>query len=396
MIDLDYCDLLIIGAGASGLYLAGLIKAFLPDLKFVIADRNVKAGKKLAVTGNGRCNLTNLSLDPGLYNSDDKDKVLNIIDSHDPEASIAFFEKELGLKTRCKGDLVYPFSLKSKSVIDALTFYCEDNLKLGTNISNLRKDGDIFIASSEEDLISASKVAVCTGGCSYKNTGSDGSFFPVLSSLLGNSSIESLRPVLIPLICSDKDLKELSGFRFECKVSLENNGEIIKTEEGEILFTDYGISGICIMQLSRYIRNGRNNVLIDLSDPETDEVIKDSIKRFSGRTPGKALAGILPEPLTGLILRRINSHSLMKDRDIDLFIDMLHNLRINISSVKEADMAQVTRGGIRLSSLDDHLMTKIDGLYVAGEAANVDGPCGGYNLQWAWSSAYAVFGGIKG
>ena len=395
MTDLDYCDLLIIGAGASGLYLTSLIKAYIPDMKVITVDRNDKAGKKLAITGNGRCNLTNLSLDPDLYCSDDRDKVKRLIRSHGPEAAIDFFEKQLGLKTRSKGDLIYPFSLKSKSVIDSLTLFCEDSLRLGVRIKSLRKEADLFIAEAGNVSFGASKVAVCTGGCSYKNTGSDGSFFSVLYSMLDKSSFEAPRPVLIPLISSDKDIRDLSGFRFECKVSLENNGKILKSEEGEILFTDYGISGICVMQLSRYISKGRNVVLADLSDPDTDEVIRSSLKKFPERPAAKALAGILPEPLTKIVLKRIDRSSLTEDHDIDLFVNILHNLRINITSTKEADMAQVTRGGIKLSYLDDHLMTPVKGLYLAGEAVNTDGPCGGYNLQWAWSSAYAVFGGIK-
>ena len=388
-------DLAIIGAGSSGLYLACVCHSLVPDMNIVILDSNPKLGRKLAITGNGRCNLTNNTLNIDEYFTDDPDKLKAVIGAHDQYASISFFENELGLDTKDKGELVYPSTFKSASVIDAMRLYLQDvDIRLDSKVLGIRKE-DNFILKTSASEITSKKVAVCTGGCSYKVTGSDGNFFKVLGSLIPKERFTAVNPALVSLVSSDKDIRDLSGQRFECTVTLENNGNKIKTETGEMLFTDYGISGICVMQLSRFLKPGKNVVVADLTD--SDEHIRKCIEKFNDRKIEDALAGVLPRELTRIALKRLSKDQLRNDSDVKRFLDLLHNFRIIISVTNGFDNAQVTRGGLKLSALDEHLQSlDVPGLFVAGEAVNVDGPCGGYNLQWAWSSAYAVAKGVIG
>ena len=203
-------------------------------------------------------------------------------------------------------------------------------------------------------------------------------------------SFVPISPSLVQLKTSDRDLKVLSGYRFNCSIRLVCNGDEKASETGELLFTDYGISGICTMQLSRYLETGKNTVVVDFIGRDED-IIRSCIANFSERSTRDALAGVLPGVLTDIVLKRIGVKKLISKNEIDKFIDELHDFSINISGTNGLDNAQVTRGGVKLSCLDENLQSKlVRGLYVCGEVINVDGPCGGYNLQWAWSSSVIV------
>ncbi|MBO7448786.1 MAG: aminoacetone oxidase family FAD-binding enzyme [Clostridiales bacterium] len=387
-------DAIIIGAGSSGLMCAARLK-FLGIKNILLLDSNSKVGKKLAITGNGRCNLTNTEIDPKNYYSDSSLIIDEIFGKYPVTDTLSFFEKEMGLKTINKEGLVYPITLKSSSVIDVLRFYLDDiDIKLNSKVKYIVKSDDLFEIKTADDSYNSKYLVIATGGCSYPNTGSDGSGFKLLNCMIPKEDFAPVRPVLVQLCSSDRDLKRLSGYRFASKVMLENDGKITASEKGELLFTDYGISGICIMQLSRYIKEGKNTVIVDLIDNEDD--IRERILKFPKRETKDALIGILPDVLTEVILKRLNCKKITTESEIKRFINELHNFRIKISGTQNFDNAQVTRGGVMLTCLSSSLETRVKGLYVIGEAVNVDGPCGGYNLQWAWSSAFAVADAIKG
>lgn len=387
-------DTIIIGAGSSGLMCAARLVCDGMD-NVLLLDSNPKAGKKLAITGNGRCNLTNLSLDKDLYFSDDKDRLYKVLSYFGVDETINFFEKELGLKTVSKDELVYPVTLKSSSVIDVLRFYISKiDIEYELKVDKVSQDAEGYTVFAGEKSFEGRNVVFATGGMSYPKTGSDGNGYRLLSRFFNKEEFTAVTPSLVQLKTSDRDLKSLSGFRFNSRVSLISDDETKATEVGELLFTDYGISGICVMQLSRHLTNGRNKVVIDLL--VDDEAICDSLRRFSHRSVPDALIGILPSELTKTVLKRLGTSELKDPSVIRRFIRMLHEFTVNISGTNGFDNSQVTRGGLNLNALDDELQSREHkGLYVCGEVLNVDGPCGGYNLQWAWSSAVVVADSIK-
>ncbi len=386
-------DVIIIGAGSSGLMCAAkLISSGITDL--LLFDSNTKPGRKLKMTGNGRCNLTNLDLDTKLYFTDDRERLDRILSRFTVIDTIDFFEKTLGLKTVHKDELVYPRELKSTAVIDVMRLFIPERcFALDSKVKEIRREDSRFIVVSDKEYI-ASNIVFATGGMSYPVTGSDGSGYKLLASLLDKDLFVPVSPSLVQLRSSDRDIKRLSGSRFNCRISLTCNGNFKAEEKGELLFTDYGISGICTMQLSRYLEQGRNIITVDFLENDED-IIRSCIERFSERETCDALAGVIDGVLTNIVLKRIGIKKLVKRSDIDRFIEELHNFEISISGTNGLDNAQVTRGGLKLGCLDDDLQSKdIPGLFVCGEVINVDGPCGGYNLQWAWSSAFSVSSGI--
>lgn len=382
-------DAVIIGAGSAGLMCAArLVSNGVKN--FVVLDSNSKPGKKLAVTGNGRCNLTNLELEKDLYYTDDHKLLDSVISRFTVIDTINFFEKTLGLKTVNKDELVYPRELKSSAVIDVLRLYIPlECFVFDSKVTSIRKEDDYFVVEADREYRS-SNIVIATGGRSYVNTGSDGSGYKLLASLVPQDCFVPISPSLVQLKTSDRDLKALTGYRFSCTITLVCNGDEKACETGELLFTDYGISGICTMQLSRYLESGKNTIVVDFLDKDED-IIRSCIENFPERDTRDALAGVLPGVLTDIVLKRIGVKELVSNNEIDRFISELHEFGINISGTNGLDNAQVTRGGLKLSSLDENLQNKlIKGLYVCGEVVNVDGPCGGYNLQWAWSSSVIV------
>lgn len=406
----DY-DALIIGAGSAGLMCASRLcfyaKKSSNNIKVGLIDSNNKIGRKLAITGNGRCNLTNTILDSSKYNSDNKSSVDAIISSFNVSDTLDYFEHELGLITTCKDNLVYPITLKSSSVIDCFKSYLEDNeveFIYDTKVTSILKHDNVFEVKTSGKVLTSKNVIVATGGCSYRNTGSDGSGYRLLSGFVNKSNFSPVRPSLIQLVSNDKSLSMLSGIRMPANVELFSEDQLIHSERGELLFTDNGISGICVMQLSRFVSNGKYVVVADLMPDFSENIVNNRITElisdFSNRRVTDSLAGLLLKPVTEVILKKMNisSDTLAKDLPSGSALRIAKHIkefRITISGTEDFDKAQVTTGGLNLNSMNEYLEVKsVSGLYACGEVLNVDGPCGGYNLQWAWSSADSVARGI--
>lgn len=401
-------DVLIVGAGSAGLMCAARLCHYSKNahnsIKIAIIDSNSKIGRKLTITGNGRCNITNSDIDCSLFNSDNAEFVNSVYSEFDSNMTMDFFTNELGLFLTKKNSLVYPYSLKSSSVIDSLRKYLCDNdvdFILDSKVIKITKE-DCFTIYTDGMNYTANNVVIATGGSSYKITGSDGSGYRLLASFLSRKDFTPVRPSLIQLTSNDSDIKSLSGSRFNCKLSLIKDNSEISKEDGELLFTDTGISGICVMQLSRFLTNGRYYVNVDFLPEYSEEYltkyIKDCFDRFQNRLIVDALSGILLPGLIEIVLKR-NGISLSKSSGdssslISKIVKTLKCFRISISGTEDFDKAQVTSGGLNLCDLSSNLETRINGLYACGEVLNVDGPCGGYNLQWAWSSADAVARGV--
>ena len=377
----------IIGAGASGLMCAAsLASSGISNIALV--ERNPKVGKKLLMTGNGRCNVTNLKASTADYHTDDTDKLDRILNRFGISFTMNFFKDVLMVRLTEKGDLVYPGTFKSSTVLDALRYYCEDH---GVHFITDKKTDSLDPNKLSDYGIDADYYVLAMGGASYPETGSDGGSYKIINSLIhDNSAFESLSPALVQLKSSDRDIRILSGTRAQVKVRLIADREELGSEEGEILFTDYGISGICIMQLSsiynrRKMKGIREAYLtVDfLPEMTEEEVCREVNKRLNTASDRSEAV-----KLSGLVQRNIAEVICGRHGDI---ASSLKDFRITLSGSMDFDKAQITTGGLKLSVLNETLsLINNDRYYVIGETVNVDGPCGGYNLQWAWSSAFAA------
>ncbi len=387
----DTHDVIIIGAGASGLMCAGAINRFDPSLNVLVIEKNNKPGKKLLATGNGRCNFTNLDIRTAHYHTDDERKLAKILHTYGSDPMISFFEEYLGIISACKGDLVYPITYQSRTVCDALLRACSKTEFLyDTPVVSVVKEGPHYLVNG---VYKARNIVFASGGVSFPQSGSDGSLFAVIRDLAGEGSFESPVPSLVPLKSSDKDIKALSGLRQECAVKLDDH-----VEQGEIQFTDYGVSGICVMQLSGiYNRKIASGIKIDhlsadlipsMDRKQKIRTISSLISNFKDLPAADALSGLLKKPIAECVVKRSDG----SPGDIARVID---DFRITLTGSLGFDNSQVTSGGLRLKAVNDGLEIKRSpGAYVCGEALNVDGLCGGYNLHFAWSSALIAAGAI--
>lgn len=404
-------DVLIIGAGSAGLMCASRLcfykKKYAKDMRIGVVDSNSKIGRKLAITGNGRCNLTNLELDSSLFASDDLSKVESIISSFNVEDTLDYFSSELGLLTISKNELVYPITNKSSSVIDCFRNYLADNqvdIIFDSKVIGCDYIDDTYLVKTGSATYKTKNLVIATGGASYKMTGSDGSGYKLMNKFVSRDKFSQIKPSLVQLVSNDTDIKVLSGTRINCEVQLFENNDSVAVEQGELLFTDSGVSGICIMQLSRYLNKGRYYVLVDMFPELSTEFLTkylfDLREMFADRSVSDALSGIILKPITEVILNRLNIKltdriSALNDSSINRLAGQLKSFRIMIAGTEDLDKAQVTSGGLNLGALSTELeVNGYNGLYACGEILNVDGPCGGYNLQWAWSSADSVARGV--
>lgn len=385
-------DVIIIGAGAAGLMCAAALYNENPSFKVLIIDRNNKPGRKLLATGNGRCNFTNLNIKSSCYNTDDERKLSTILHVFDSSKIIDFFNKKIGVIADYKNDLVYPITYQSKTVTDALAASASSaRFELNTEVTSVVRDDMDYVVNG---CYRAYNIVFACGGVSLPDSGSNGSLYPVIKGLSGADSFEKLLPSLVPLKTSDKDLKKLTGIRQECIVSMDG-----LTEEGEILFTDYGVSGICIMQLSghynRALASGKKipSLSVDLI-PKMDKdkkliVVEDLLRRFKDRGPVDALSGLIKKPLAEVVIGRSDGTSADIAR-------ILGDFKISLAGSLGFNNAQVTSGGLKLKNVTNGLeIINSPGAYVCGEALNVDGLCGGFNLHWAWASALTVASAIS-
>lgn len=386
----DNFDICIIGGGASGLMCAAYLYSLNSSFKVAIIERNERVGKKLLATGNGRCNFENLSCVASDYYSDDSSKLKNILEEYDVKGVLSFFENSLGVVFDNNDDLVYPITYKATTILDSLRFYLDKITTINEIVNDVKVEDELYVING---TYSCKYLVFSCGGASAPSTGSDGSLFKVVSKLAGKDSFTRIYPALVPFKTSDKDLKVLSGQRIKCKATLEDY-----KEEGELLFTDYGVSGILIMQLSRryyeLISAGKKPSCIDvdlfpkLSLKEKEDVVSKLLSSFPNRSEVQALTGLLNRQMAEVVLKRSGK----TPSDIAF---TLHNFRINIVGTLGFDNSQVTRGGLKLTYVNDNLeLNNSRRCFACGELLNVDGPCGGYNLNWAWASAMKVASSI--
>lgn len=402
-------DIIIIGGGASGLTAAIIAKDLGKDV--AIIEGTDRIGKKILTTGNGRCNISNSTIAfpyKTYHSTSDNNFFTTCLNNFSVEDSKNFF-LSLGLPIiELEKGKLYPQSLQASSVVDIFRLAIEEKeipLYTDCKIKTIHKKKNFILSTNNEEFpsLSCRKLILACGGKSATKTGSDGSGYK-LAKELGHSIIEPL-PGIVQLKLDYPYLKALSGIKFEGKASLIVDDKIVREDKGEILFTDYGISGPPILQLSseasrNLYKHKKVEISVDmmpeLSFDEVDNFIQGHLGMFSYRSISSSLIGVINKKLIPILLKDIGIQSIHTPcYDLDwkyksLLAQRLKKWTFKCSDTNGFNAAQVTVGGINLKEVNPNTLESniVENLYFCGEILDVTGDCGGFNLQWAWSSGY--------
>lgn len=407
-------NVIIVGAGASGMMAAINIKKSNKNIDVKILEHQDKAGRKLLATGNGRCNLTNKKMNIECFRSHDLDRIESWLKKCDTDRVIDFFG-ELGMICTDKNGYVYPNSYQASTVNDTLIMACKEygvEILYDVHVIDAQKtlEGKYEILSSvgyEEDNIRKKKrvtytadvLVLATGSKAYSVLGSDGSGYGIAKNL-GLKMYPSV-PALTSLKCKETVYKKGAGVRCQAKIELYVDHERMAEDTGELQLTEYGISGIPVFQVSRYASYGLNDgckvhVNIDFMPDYTEEQVESFFNSRKDVSIYRVLCGMLNSKLVSMLLAylRIDEGIRVSALTNKEFVDVLKAVKSFYSVVIETNdfsQAQVCAGGIKLSEVDDTFQTvKYPDLYITGELLDVDGICGGYNLHWAWLTGIIV------
>lgn len=394
---------IVIGAGASGLMSA--ISAAQNNADVTILEHTDRLGKKILATGNGKCNITNYYQTAKCYRSDNEEFPWQIIQQFDYLKTLDFFE-DLGLLLKEKNGYVYPNSEQAVSVVDALIMKVKElkiNVVKEIVIKDIKKVKDKIQINTSQGEYAADRVIIATGSKAAENTGSDGSGY-VLAKKLGHNIIEPL-PALVQLRCEGSFFKQAAGVRCEGLIQVYQGKQLIAKDCGELQLTDYGVSGIPTFQVSRYISKAlfqkeKIEVVIDFMPKMTKKEFQvffvKRCEKFKNRNLEEFFSGVLNKKLVLAIIKKAHLSpdiivSKLSDKHIDALIKEIKEFKLNVTGTNSFDKAQVCRGGIDTRELTENMESKIyKNIFFAGEIVDVDGICGGYNLQWAWSSGYVA------
>lgn len=388
---------IVIGGGASGLMAATQCHKEGSDV--TILERNTKLGKKILATGNGRCNFTNVDATELHYNH--PYFVKPVFEQMSPKKTLAYFE-ELGIipKVEAEGK-TYPLSEQASSIVDVLVYEIE---RLGIHVVyeakviHIEKNNTFKITLENNQVYEADRVILATGGMAMPKSGSDGIGYSLATSL--GHQMTPIFPALVKLELDSPHLKALDGVKFPGTVELIHDGVSVQSEFDDVLFTRYGISGPTILQLSRKanaLLQDNKQVWIKVclvNGPDKREVAK-RFSQLADKEVEMSLVGLINKRIIHPLLKELNitPHILVKNlakSDLNHMINLLFDWRFKVIGSKDFDDAQVTAGGIVISDVNPQTLEskKVKGLYFCGEILDIDGLCGGYNLQWAWSSGY--------
>ena len=394
-------EIAVIGGGASGLMAA--ITAKKSGKEVIILERKDRILKKVLITGNGRCNITNVNANISNYFGKNISSVENILNRFTPHDTMDFFN-ELGIvcneENRGK---VYPLSGQASSVVDALRFEAEKlGIKIETEfyVRKIEKDGFKFkIYSEDKKKIEAGRVILAAGGQSYPELGSNGSGFELAKEL--GHSVTKLSPSIVQLKTEKNQVKGLQGIKTDVAVTAYGDNKKICTYDGELLFTDYGISGNVVFNISFVMPLYKNvEFEIDFMEKfdynELYEMLKERKRILSHLTMENYFNGMINKKLGQFLSKVSGIEKLSKpvkdlnDSDIRKLCTVLKKYRVKILETTGFKNAQVTAGGVSLDEVNTETLESkiVKGLYFSGEVLDVYGECGGFNLQWAWASGH--------
>ncbi len=390
-------EIIIIGGGAAGLMAAICAKEENEKARVTVLEANERVGKKLLSTGNGRCNLTNAFATAADYAPA---RVEGVFAQLPPEKVMEKFAC-MGLVCRQEGEgRVYPMSDAASSVLDALRLTAAHLgvvERTGFAVEAVRRKGDVFhVLATDGRMVKGDGLILTTGGqAASKFTG-----YGIAKSL--GHGVTELMPALLPVKTDGQGIKGLNGVRVKCAASLLADGKAVHREEGEVLFKDFGLSGVAVFQLSRVLARctGKCVIELDLLPGMTEEACEaflfDRADALGWRETEAFFLGMFHKNVAGNLMRMAGiGNGKVEDVSVSQLKKLARTLKHwqhNVTGVQGFQQAQVTVGGVPMGEVDGvTLESKVcRGLYLAGEALDVDGPCGGYNLQWAWASGYAA------
>ena len=393
----------IIGAGASGVFAALILKQNYIDT--TVIERNANALKKIYATGNGRCNFTNRNVSYKNYHGENPKFTISVIKKFDNYDVIEFFN-DMGIpEVELENGKIFPKSLQASSIVKqmmCLANHLEVEFIFDSFVDDVRKNGNVFEVKSNDSIYKFDYLIVACGSKAYKKSGSDGNGY-ILMKKLGHNIVKT-HPGIVQLRLNGDSFKKMSGTKFKANAKLVVDGKEIFEFYHDVLFTDYGISGPTILQLSGEAIRAKNKGLdvkirIDTVDLDENKLYEHLIYIISLNYYKKIkelLVGLINDNLIEEVLNQagisydINVCELSKE-EIYKLAHTLKNLEFSVSGYKDEDSGQITCGGVDTDEINPSTMEskKIKNLYIIGEIMDVDGDCGGYNLQWAFSSAYS-------
>ena len=389
----------IIGGGAAGMMAAVTVADC--GHQVTLLERQARVGRKLMATGNGRCNLTNRHAAPQHYHGEDRDFCTYALSAFDVDATLEWFSSH-GLVTVTEDSgRVYPYSNMAGSVLDVLRYALERediDLRAGCTVSRIRRRGDGFTVESDQGSFSADKVILCAGGAAGSKVGGVMDGYQ-LAKQLGHHRT-ALYPSLVQLKTDPTYPRALKGVKAEARVRILRGGEVLAENRGEILFTEYGVSGPAIFEISRAAATGGDGLAVELDflpdwdDASTANWLRQRRAASAGREAGTLLSGTLHSRLGQMVCKAAGftsqSADTLTDADLTKIARCLRAFTLEVQGVCGFDQAQVTAGGLRTDEFFPETMESrlVPGFYACGEVLDIDGDCGGYNLQWAWSSAH--------
>lgn len=384
----------VIGAGVSSLAFC----SFLDKKNITVLDSNKDSGRKLLATGNGRCNFTNLKLSYENFYSQEKDFVNYSLDKFSNKDLIKYFEN-LGIEwTNLPSGRCYPKTMSSQSVKDSLMMKADENAKFIFDQKVLDIDFDKKLIITEKNKYKYDLLVIASGGKTLKNSGSDGSIFKILEKY---TKIEDMTFGITNFKAKNPLSKKAKGVKVNAKASLKVDGKFIKSSTDDVIFQTYGLTGTAILDLSNLISLAlKDDKKVNLDIDFYPEYKKDGLlmkleeksKRFPNRNIEELLIGNLDKKLIIDILKRVKinpGQKNIKRNDLEKISNILKNLSFDIIDINDKNNAQVTLGGVSCKEIDKKTMKslKIKDCYFIGEVMDVAGDCGGYNIQWAFSSA---------
>ncbi len=394
-------DIAVVGGGAAGLFAAIQAKNINNNLRIVVLEALDRVGKKLITTGNGQCNITNRNACSKFYNSENIELVDKVLSAFSVDNTVAAFSK-MGVEIVFEPDgRAYPASYQAGSVVDVLRFTAEEKgieIINGARVENFKKNKHYTLTCENLEILTKRVIFACgllSGGAKL---GSFGDALRMFKDLGYETS--KMTPAIVQLKTETDIVKQLKGIKIEGVATLKIGGKKIKAQSGEILFTDYGLSGPAILGISREASRhsgkieGALDIIPNISETDLVQLLNQRKSDLKLRSSDNFLTGLINKRLGQVLLKcaeiplNVTVNEISKTQ-ISKLCKLIKNFTFTVTGNTGFNNSQVTAGGIKLTNIDVNSMQskKHNGLYIIGELLDVDGECGGYNLQWAWSSA---------
>lgn len=397
---------IIVGAGFAGMVAAITLAESIGGENVALSERNDRVGKKLILTGNGQCNISNVAVNTNRYHGLNPEFSKNALAAHGYTELKKFFGK-LGVPLVSDGDKIYPLSKQASAVLDALRLrldYLKADLFTGEKVVEAKKsvkgdNGEVFIVKTDSGkTLYGKNLLIASGGCVAPQTGSDGAGY-ALAKAFGHS-VTPLHPSICKLPCDKNKIKGLAGIKQQAEITLKISGRSVAKARGDVLFSKDAVSGNAAFSISSYFAGAKNGEAVidfcpDISGENLAAYLAKKLESCPYLTVAELFGGIINKKAAEAIVRNSTSINPLERADIGIVkmaAEAIKKFSVPLTPTVDFVGAQVTRGGVKTAELNDETMESklVKNLYFAGEVSDIDGDCGGFNLQWAFSSAIAA------